>query len=429
MLKQKSPSQENHSSMNTSNEKVESFFDRIIVLKDFMFGRLNSSFKNKSFQEFSEGVKLSVAYIGQAFSIKEKLVCVLTLFFIASFSLLSFELLTHNQIDEAIKDHKFAKANKLIQGRLKFFPRSSGLNLRLAHTKLAQGQTKEAKELVEKYQALSPNDSYLPTVGLVLSQTFQRQGKSYEAIGIMEKMPIKSCPECIKELLLLYDAEGKKSLIDKNFERASHYMSQELKLAQTLELPELELKSKKQDLVRAYNLYALKLLKDGNKEKAISVFEDAVKVSSSKPQASQAYKSLGKLYSELEPSSSETIRSALQAYKNAYEGGLSEIEDDHSALLVRYETQLKKENVSDNEINKRLNAEKLEKIAPEEVVEESNISISENPTSKEENAQIKWGEEKSQEKSLPVEKKQYKPIYKPSPKVKNQKSSVFQSPY
>ncbi|MDJ0626448.1 MAG: tetratricopeptide repeat protein [Candidatus Caenarcaniphilales bacterium] len=336
--------------------------ERVGLLLRLLIERIKTCAYTKRPEDITLTFRLVFDFIKFNFNFREKRNFIIGAILFSVFLSFSLELITHGQINEAIENHQSARAEKLIKQRLFFLRDNRGLKLRLAHAYLALGRESEAKSIVETIQNQEPSHSYIPKVGLDLSETLRRRGKAFEAINILEKVPVNSCEECLAELLELYSIEGRKSLIEKNLERANYLLTRALKLSMKLKESNSSINHRKRELSRVYNLQATELIKRKKKDKAIELLEKSVEIF---PRG-QTYMKLGNLYMESNGKDILTIQKSLEAYMNAYSFGVIDVEKNFNSALNLLKTELKKDG---------LNQDKIKELTRQYVLSHETVSI------------------------------------------------------
>ncbi|MDX1919964.1 MAG: hypothetical protein SFU25_04420, partial [Candidatus Caenarcaniphilales bacterium] len=395
----------------TLSQRVQLFFKLLLE-------RVKVCFQTKRVEDVTLTFSLLWEYLNQNFSAKEKKDFVIrSIIAVVLFSLI-LEFTTHGQINKALENHQSAKAEEMIKQRLMFMPWDNGLKLRLAHAYMSLGRENEAKSIIDEVQSFDSGNAYLPKVALDLARTLKRQNKSFQAISILEKIPVHSCKECVTELLNLYTIEGRRSLLDRNMERATHFLSRGLKLAiKTKETPS-SINHRKRELAKAYNLQADNLIKASEFNRAITLLEESNSIF---PMGS-TYNLLGQQY-ETRNTGLGDLRKAIDAYRNAYSFGITDAEISFNKTISKLKAALKKEGLPKKKIDEEIEKYKLTSV--EENSSQPSFGGNEESETK---TKPKVEEEKeSLEKPVSVQKEKPKTELKPEAE-KSQQEPILDEP-
>ncbi len=381
-------------------------FPKLNLLFKLTFERLNIIFKAKNNwkQELSFSGSLIKDFIFNNFSVAEKLFCgVIILVFYVSFTLI-YDFITYATIDKALRNQQSAKAESLIRQRLLFSPDDNSLKLRLAHAYLTLGRGVEAKNLIEEVQSIDPKNSYLGKVARELAIHLRLSKKEYQAIPILEKIPLNSCKDCVNELLELYTTEGRHSLLHKNLERANYFLSRALKLAEKVKESNSSVNHRKRELAKAYNMQAQQLIRAKQINNAIKILE----ISKDIFPIGQTYAILGKLYLAKKEISINELKKSLDCSDKAYSFGLVESETDFRQALKLLKQKLKQKGLSPKEIDEEVQGFQLSSVtiaqeSAKEIMAENKSKLSEikQKEKTEEQIQEKKEEEKQEIDSPP----------------------------
>jgi tetratricopeptide (TPR) repeat protein len=307
--------------------------------------RIGVCWEKASLDEIKNSTNLLKTYLQERLTPTEQKVSIFLIAFLTTIFYFGFQLLTFSDIDKAIRNHQSAKAQQMINSWMTFLPDNTGLQLRLAHTKISMGEVFEGLSIVKDVQQSNPNDPYLPVVAIDLARNLRVMGESNRALPMLEKVPVSRCKECAEELLQLYTIQGRKELMNRNLQRANFYLSGALKLSEQLKESETTIDHRKRELARAYVLEAEILEKSHEEDKAIRILEESKKIYP----IGQTYAMLGKLYLQRAAGSTDAKRS-LEALAKAYTYGMANTEQQFAAALNKLKYFLKKEGKTDSEI-------------------------------------------------------------------------------
>lgn len=330
------------------------FRERLFLFFKLFWSRARICFQTKRLEELKLTLTLLSEYLTQNFSAKEKKDFVVRTILVSIILFIGLELTTHGQINQALENHQSAKAEALIKQRLVFMPWDNGLKLRLAHAYMSLGRENEAKAIIDEVQSVDPGNSYLSKVALDLARTLKRENKAFQAISILEKLPVHSCKECVTELLNLYTIEGRRSLLDRNMERATHFLSRALKVAIKTKETSSSINHRKRELAKAYNLQADSLIKASELNRAIRLLEESNEIF---PMGS-TYNLLGQQY-ESRNAGIADLRKAIDSYRNAYSFGMTDVEVSFNKTLNKLKIALKKEGLPKKKIDEEIEKYKL----------------------------------------------------------------------
>lgn len=353
-------------------------FPKVNLLFKLIFERLSIIFKTKNNwkKEVDFSSSLLKDFIVNNFSIGEKIFClVIILFLYFSFAIV-YDFFTYGSIDTALRNQQSAKAESLIQQRLAFNPTDNNLKLRLARAYFSLGRGVEAKKLIEEVQSVDSRNPYLGKVARELAIYLRLSKKEYQAIPILEKIPLNSCKDCLTELLYLYTVEGRNSLLHKNLSRANYFLSRALKLAEKVKESNSSVNHRKRELAKAYNMQAFQLIQSKQIDNAINILE----ISKDIFPIGQTYEMLGKLYLDKKEISIEDLKKSLDCSDKAYSFGLVESEVDFREALKLLRQKLRQKGLSNKEVNEevqgfQLSSVKIAEESEKEIIAENKIKL------------------------------------------------------
>ena len=355
-------------------------FPKVNLLFKLISERLSIIFKTKNNwkKEVDFSSSLLKDFIVNNFSIGEKIFClVIILFLYFSFTWI-YDFFTYGSIDTALRNQQSAKAESLIQQGLAFNPNDNNLKLRLARAYLSLGRGVEAKKLIEEVQSIDSRNPYLGKVARELAIYLRLSKKEYQAIPILEKIPLNSCKDCLTELLYLYTVEGRNSLLHKNLSRANYFLSRALKLAEKVKESNSSVNHRKRELAKAYNMQAFQLIQSKQIDNAINILE----ISKDIFPIGQTYEMLGKLYLDKKEISIEDLKKSLDCSDKAYSFGLVESEVDFREALKLLKQKLREKGLSQKEVNEevqgfQLSSVKIAEESEKEIIAENKTKLAE----------------------------------------------------
>ena len=355
-------------------------FPKVNLLFKLISERLSIIFKTKNNwkKEVDFSSSLLKDFIVNNFSIGEKIFClVIILFLYFSFTWI-YDFFTYGSIDTALRNQQSAKAESLIQQGLAFNPNDNNLKLRLARAYLSLGRGVEAKNLIEEVQSIDSRNPYLGKVARELAIYLRLSKKEYQAIPILEKIPLNSCKDCLTELLYHYTVEGRNSLLHKNLSRANYFLSRALKLAEKVKESNSSVNHRKRELAKAYNMQAFQLIQSKQIDNAINILE----ISKDIFPIGQTYEMLGKLYLDKKEISIEDLKKSLDCSDKAYSFGLVESEVDFREALKLLRQKLREKGLSNKEVNEevqgfQLSSVKIAEESEKEIIAENKTKLAE----------------------------------------------------
>lgn len=309
--------------------------------------------KSSSKQRRSAEIKLSFFLVKDLFVLKflkNSQLLLLVFIILLIFLLQGFvvDLLTFRQIDNSLKAHQSAKAEKQIKQRLTFIKNNPSLLLRLSYAYFQLGKYQESFDLIYKLKLIDSKDIEKRDELLEIYAKNYPLDDKRDLIEIL-KLSTPKCIECQKSLIKFSTKLGKNALKEQDLKSAQNYLAQAQEYSNRLENSSSQPNKRKRELASIYNLQAEDLLKKSYKLKgtsqAVKLREQALEISVKSldliPEGS-IYLKTARLYKLKSKTTLNDYYNSLKAYKEAYLLGVPEARSEYNKTRIKLAALLNK---------------------------------------------------------------------------------------